>query len=201
MEVTVYTVNACHQTYCLVPSSVLSNNCRSSPVLPAMLLLLPGATKRLSASWCVVMDASSSFPTRLASWSVTGSRGRGCLLFHIWVSTIDFWGEAFFSPPKLKNAGPSNIFSYCQIQQGIKLLMRIVLQAVLTASSIGKWRVSPAASIRESAGLVVLADPKKDPLGHIGNWQEDGMAWSLLALYWSHLRRCWTRSLWAQSLC
>lgn len=131
-----------------------------SPMLHAILLILHGATECecLSAS-CLVLYVFCSLPMWLTSWSVADFHGRGCMVFHIWISSVDFWGEAFF--PKIEKCWMQECLQlHCQIQKGIKLLVTQWCCGLCCSWIIGKWSISHAASIYESPGFIVLSDIK-----------------------------------------
>lgn len=94
MEVTVYSVNVCHQTYWLLPLPVLASHCRtqSHPVG-----ILCGATecRSLSAHWSLMLYVLCSLPAQLTSCSAAVSHGKGCVVPHTQITSVDLWGWAF----------------------------------------------------------------------------------------------------------
>lgn len=94
MEVTVYSVNVCHQTYWLLPLPVLASHCRTQSH-PAGILCGATECRSLSLHWPLMLYVLYSLPTQLTSCSAAVSCGKGCVVLHTQVTSVDLWGWAF----------------------------------------------------------------------------------------------------------
>lgn len=94
MAVTVYSVNACHQTYWLLPLPVVASH-RRTQSHPAGILRAATECRSLSAHRPLILYVLYLLPAQLTSCSAAVSHGKGCVVIHTQITSVDLWGWAF----------------------------------------------------------------------------------------------------------